>query len=72
VIRRSLDPHVTSALNALRILVNLYEGLGRYRPGTLEPMRASPSPGQSPTMAALLPASAAPMVVADSYLMRID
>ena len=35
---RSLDPHVTTALNDFRILVNLYEGLVRYRPGTLEPM----------------------------------
>ena len=34
---RSLDPHVTTALNDFRILVNLYEGLVRYRPGTLEP-----------------------------------
>jgi peptide/nickel transport system substrate-binding protein len=37
---RSLDPHVTTALNDFRILVNLYEGLVRYRPGTLEPMPA--------------------------------
>jgi peptide/nickel transport system substrate-binding protein len=35
---RSLDPHLTTALNDFRILVNLYEGLVRYRPGTLEPM----------------------------------
>ncbi|ESQ11961.1 MAG: ABC transporter substrate-binding protein [Thiohalocapsa sp. PB-PSB1] len=35
---RSLDPHVTTALNDFRILVNLYQGLVRYRPGTLEPM----------------------------------
>jgi peptide/nickel transport system substrate-binding protein len=34
---RSLDPHVTTALNDFRILVNLYEGLVSYRPGTLEP-----------------------------------
>jgi peptide/nickel transport system substrate-binding protein len=34
---RSLDPHVTTALNDFRILANLYEGLVRYRPGTLEP-----------------------------------
>ncbi len=33
---RSLDPQVTTALNDFRILVNLYEGLVRYRPGTLE------------------------------------
>jgi len=34
---RSLDPHVTTALNDFRILVNVYEGLVRYRPGSLEP-----------------------------------
>ncbi|WP_462331014.1 ABC transporter substrate-binding protein [Thiohalocapsa halophila] len=33
---RSLDPQVTTALNDFRILVSLYEGLVRYRPGTLE------------------------------------
>jgi peptide/nickel transport system substrate-binding protein len=33
---RSLDPQVTTALNDFRILVNVYEGLVRYRPGTLE------------------------------------
>jgi len=35
---RSLDPHVATALNDFRILINVYEGLVRYRPGTLEPM----------------------------------
>jgi peptide/nickel transport system substrate-binding protein len=34
---KSLDPHVTTALNDFRILVNLYEGLVRFRNGTLEP-----------------------------------
>ncbi|MGB5831432.1 MAG: ABC transporter substrate-binding protein [Thiohalocapsa sp.] len=34
---RSLDPQVTTGLNDFRILVNVYEGLVRYRPGTLEP-----------------------------------
>ncbi len=34
---RALDPHVTTALNDLRIQVNVFEGLVRYRPGTLEP-----------------------------------
>lgn len=34
---RSLDPQVTTALNDFRILVNVFEGLVRYRPGTLEP-----------------------------------
>ncbi len=34
---RSLDPQVTTALNDFRILVNVYEGLVGYRPGTLEP-----------------------------------
>lgn len=33
---RSLDPHVTTALNDFRILVNLYDGLVRFRDGTLE------------------------------------
>lgn len=37
---RSLDPQVTTALNDFRILVNLYEGLVAYRPGTLEPAPA--------------------------------
>jgi peptide/nickel transport system substrate-binding protein len=34
---RSLDPQVTTALNDFRILVNVYEGLVRYRTGSLEP-----------------------------------
>ena len=34
---RSLDPQVTTALNDFRILSNLFEGLVRYRPGTLDP-----------------------------------
>jgi peptide/nickel transport system substrate-binding protein len=34
---KSLDPHVTTALNDFRILVNIYEGLVRFRDGTLEP-----------------------------------
>ncbi|MCW2241203.1 ABC transporter substrate-binding protein [Azospirillum canadense] len=32
----SLDPAVSTATNDFRILVNLYEGLVRYKPGTLE------------------------------------
>jgi peptide/nickel transport system substrate-binding protein len=34
---KSLDPQATTALNDFRILVNLYEGLVRFRPGSLEP-----------------------------------
>jgi peptide/nickel transport system substrate-binding protein len=34
---KSLDPHLATSLNDFRILVNLYEGLVRFRPGTLEP-----------------------------------
>ncbi|MDA3888058.1 MAG: ABC transporter substrate-binding protein [Allgaiera sp.] len=34
---KSLDPAVDTAVNDFRILVNLYEGLTRYKPGTLEP-----------------------------------
>jgi ABC-type transport system substrate-binding protein len=34
---KSLDPHATTALNDFRILVNIYEGLVRFRDGTLEP-----------------------------------
>ena len=34
---KSLDPHVATTLNDFRILVNLYEGLVRFRAGTLEP-----------------------------------
>ncbi len=33
---QSLDPHAVTAVNDFRILVNLYEGLVRYAPGTLE------------------------------------
>ncbi|MEZ5865587.1 MAG: ABC transporter substrate-binding protein [Geminicoccaceae bacterium] len=32
----SMDPHVVTAVNDFRILVNVYDGLVRYRPGTLE------------------------------------
>jgi peptide/nickel transport system substrate-binding protein len=32
----TMDPHVATAVNDFRILVNLYEGLVRYAPGTLE------------------------------------
>ncbi len=34
---KSLDPHVATSLNDFRILVNIYEGLARFRDGTLEP-----------------------------------
>ncbi|SFP92483.1 ABC transporter substrate-binding protein [Tranquillimonas alkanivorans] len=34
---KSLDPAAVTAQNDFRILVNLYEGLVRYAPGTLEP-----------------------------------
>jgi peptide/nickel transport system substrate-binding protein len=33
---KSLDPGAVTALNDFRILVNLYDGLVRYRPGTLD------------------------------------
>ncbi|MFC3228397.1 ABC transporter substrate-binding protein [Marinibaculum pumilum] len=33
---KSLDPQVVTALNDFRILVNIYDGLVRYRPGSLE------------------------------------
>ncbi|MEQ8348764.1 MAG: ABC transporter substrate-binding protein [Sneathiellaceae bacterium] len=33
---KSLDPQAVTALNDFRILVNLYDGLVRYRPGSLE------------------------------------
>ncbi len=33
---KSLDPHAVTAVNDFRILVNLYDGLVRYRSGTLE------------------------------------
>ncbi len=33
---RSLDPHTTTALNDFRILVNVYEGLVRFAPGSLD------------------------------------
>ena len=32
----TMDPHVATAVNDFRILVNIYEGLVRYAPGTLE------------------------------------
>ncbi len=34
---KSLDPAAVTAVNDFRILVNLYEGLTRYKSGTLEP-----------------------------------
>jgi len=33
---KSLDPHAVTALNDFRILMNIYDGLVRYKPGTLE------------------------------------
>ena len=33
---QALDPHAVTAVNDFRILMNLYEGLVRYAPGTLE------------------------------------
>jgi len=33
---KSLDPHVATALNDFRIAANLYDGLVRFRSGTLE------------------------------------
>lgn len=33
---KSLDPHAVTAVNDFRILVNLYDGLVRYKSGTLE------------------------------------
>lgn len=33
---KSLDPHAVTAVNDFRILMNLYEGLVRYKNGTLE------------------------------------
>ena len=33
---KSLDPHAATALNDFRILLNLYDGLVRYKDGTLE------------------------------------
>ena len=33
---KSLDPHAATALNDFRILVNVYDGLVRFRDGTLE------------------------------------
>ena len=33
---KSLDPHAVTAVNDFRILVNLYDGLTRYKSGTLE------------------------------------
>ncbi|WP_157015554.1 ABC transporter substrate-binding protein [Mesorhizobium xinjiangense] len=33
---KSLDPHAVTAVNDFRILVNLYDGLTRYKDGTLE------------------------------------
>jgi peptide/nickel transport system substrate-binding protein len=33
---QSLDPHAVTAVNDFRILMNVYDGLVRYRSGTLE------------------------------------
>ena len=32
----TMDPHVATAVNDFRILVNVYDGLVRYQSGTLE------------------------------------
>jgi peptide/nickel transport system substrate-binding protein len=34
---KSLDPAAVTAANDFRILLNIYDGLARYKPGTLEP-----------------------------------
>jgi len=34
---KSMDPHTVTAVNDFRILVNIYDGLVRYKSGTLEP-----------------------------------
>jgi peptide/nickel transport system substrate-binding protein len=34
---KSLDPHAVTAVNDFRIVVNVYDGLTRYKDGTLEP-----------------------------------
>ncbi len=34
---KSLDPHAVTAVNDFRILMNVYDGLVRYKDGTLEP-----------------------------------
>ncbi|WP_026380809.1 ABC transporter substrate-binding protein [Afifella pfennigii] len=34
---KSLDPHAVTAVNDFRILMNVYDGLVRYKSGTLEP-----------------------------------
>ena len=34
---KSLDPHAVTAQNDFRIVVNIYDGLTRYKDGTLEP-----------------------------------
>ncbi|WP_230409239.1 ABC transporter substrate-binding protein [Zooshikella harenae] len=33
---KSMDPHAATALNDFRILMNIYDGLVRYKPGTLD------------------------------------
>jgi len=33
---KSLDPHAVTAVNDFRILMNIYDGLVRYKPGSLE------------------------------------
>ncbi|MGA1600635.1 MAG: ABC transporter substrate-binding protein, partial [bacterium] len=33
---KSMDPHTVTAVNDFRILMNVYDGLVRYRSGTLE------------------------------------
>ena len=37
---KSLDPHAVTAVNDFRILMNVYDGLVRYKDGTLEPEAA--------------------------------
>ena len=33
---KSIDPHAVTAINDFRILMNVYDGLVRYKSGTLE------------------------------------
>ena len=44
---KSLDPAAVTAVNDFRILVNVYEGLTRYKSGTLEVEPRWPPDGRS-------------------------
>ncbi len=56
---KSLDPHAVTAVNDFRILMNVYDGLVRYKAGTLEVEPALARAGTSPRTAPSIPSRCA-------------